>query len=102
MQSQLEKLIRHQRTRSGILVPMLEDLFRAPVEIENEADVKWIANVLRMQLARNDSRNSQPVFSPSQLAECLRYVYLLKHSKELGIDRSKSIRIEPNFYFFNG
>jgi hypothetical protein len=99
---QAVKLIRHKRKRSGILVPLLEDLFQAPVEIETDEDVEWIAGLLRKMAGRTQARNSRPVFSPSQLSECLRYVYLLKHHKEMGIVRAKSVRVEPNFYFFNG
>lgn len=98
----VEKLIRHKATRKGVLVPLLEDLFQRPVDIESEEDVDWIADLLRRMVSRSNNRNSAPVFSPSQLASCLRYVYLLKEHKELGIKKAGDIRIEPNFYFFTG
>lgn len=97
-----EKMIRHKRRREGILVPLLEDLFQRPVEIESDDDVDWITDVLRRMVERQNARTNAPLFSPSQLAECLRYVYLLKHHKELGISRITSSRVEPHFYFFNG
>jgi len=97
-----EKLIRHKRRRNGILVPLLEDLFQRPVEIESDEDVAWITGVLEQMVARQHARTNAPLFSPSQMASCLRYVYLLKHHKELGISKTSSARIEPHFYFFNG
>lgn len=96
------KLIRHKQNRKGVLVPLLEDLFQSQVEIESDEDVEWIANLLRTMVERQQRREESPVFSPSQLSECLRYVYLLKHHKELEISRLKNTRVEPNFYFFNG
>lgn len=96
------KLIRHKQKRKGVLVPLLEDLFQRQVEIESEEDVEWIAALLRTMVERQQRREGAPVFSPSQLSECLRYVYLLKHHKELGITRAGNVRVEPNFYFFNG
>lgn len=101
-QTKTEKLIRHKRRRSGLLVPLLEDLFQKPVEIEDAEDVAFIVDVLTSQIARSEARVNKPLFSPSQLASCLRYVYLLKHHRELGIERLKSMRVEPHFYFFNG
>jgi hypothetical protein len=98
----VQKLIRHKNRRSGILVPLLEDLFQSPVEPEDEADLNFIASVLKRQLERAQDRKNAPLFSPSQLASCLRYVYLLKHHKELEIPRLASVRVEPNYYFFNG
>lgn len=97
-----EKLLRHKGRRKGVLVPLLEDLFQRQVEIESDDDVNFIVDLLHRQIERGHNRNTQPLYSPSQLAECLRYVYLLKNYKELGIDRQRSVRVEPNFYFFNG
>jgi hypothetical protein len=96
------KLIRHKQRRKGVLVPLLEDLFQRPVDIESEQDLHFIMEVLSAQLLRGETRKNRPLFSPSQLSECLRYVYLLKHHKELGIQRVANTRVEPNFYFFNG
>jgi hypothetical protein len=97
-----EQLIRHKRKRSGVLVPLLEDLFQRPVEIESDEDVEWITTLLRRMVERQQARTSAPLFSPSQLAQCLRYVYLLKHHRELGISKTSSVRVEPHFYFFTG
>jgi len=100
MRTQTEKLLRHKATRKGVLVPLLEDLFQRPVEIEDEYDVDWLTRLLKLQLERGERRGS--VFSPSQMSECLRYVYLLKHHRQLEIERARLVRVEPNFYFFNG
>ena len=95
-------LIRHKRRRTGVLVPLLEDLFQKPVEIDSKEDVEWITSVLERMVERQHNRNFKPVFSPSQLSECLRYVYLLKHWRELDIKKQGVVRLEPNYYFFNG
>ena len=97
-----EDAIRHQQRRGGILLPMIEDLFKQPIEIESQDDIDFIVLLLESQMTRQQDRTSNPLFSPSQLAECLRYVYLLKNHKELEIPKLASVRIEPNFYFFNG
>lgn len=97
-----QKLISHKRKRSGILVPLMEDLFQSQVEIDDEIDLDFLTNTLRTMMERQKARVGRPVFSPSQLSECLRYVYLLKHHKSLGIAKAGAVRVEPNFYFFNG
>lgn len=101
--SQLEKQISHKHKRKGKLVPLLEDLFQSPIEIESDEDVEWIAGLLRRMVERQNNRvNGAPVFSPSQLSECLRYVYLLRNHKRLGIARAKNMKVEANYYFFTG
>lgn len=100
--SNMQKLLRHKKNRKGVLVPLLEDLFQRQVEIESDEDVQWIVALLEKMVERQKNRTSAPVFSPSQLSECLRYVYLLKYHKELEIPRLANTRVEPNFYFFNG
>lgn len=100
--TKLEKQIRHTRTRKGVLVPLLEDLFKRQVEIESDEDIEWITSLLKSMVDRGNARNSKPVYSPSQLASCLRYVYLLKHRNELGLVKVGSNSASTNFYFFNG
>lgn len=102
MQNKTQRLIRHKRNRKGVLVPLLEDLFQRQVEIDDEADLDFLTNTLRTMMERQKARVGRPVFSPSQLSECLRYVYLLKHHKSLDIVKAGAVRVEPNFYFFNG
>jgi hypothetical protein len=80
----------------------LEDLFRHPVEIESDEDIAWIESLLRRMMERQNSRLSAPLYSPSQLAGCLRYVYLLKHHREHEISKVRSTSTSAHYYFFNG
>ena len=101
--SQLEKQLKHEKNSKGILVPLLEDLLRQPVNIETQDDVDWMTELLEIMVERDERRNQElGVFSPSQLASCLRYVYLLRHYKQLDIARMRELRIEPSFYFLTG
>jgi hypothetical protein len=97
-----ETNIRHRRRRSGILVPLLEDLLREPLRVETDDDVNFINSLLRLGMEREKRRGEKPVFSPSSLAACLRQVYLTRHSQQLEIPKLKQSRIEPNFYFVTG
>lgn len=98
-----ENLIRHKRTRSGILVPMIEDFMRRPVNIEDEDDIAFLTKLQIKMLVREQERaNGTAVYSPSQLASCLRYVYLLRHGRQMKIPRIAPARVEPHFYFLNG
>ena len=99
--SQVEKRIAQKRHAKGILVPLLVDLFSRSVEIE-EDDLPFLLDLLEKMVTRQGVRNSRPVFSPSQLSSCLRYVYLLKHHSELGVFKKPSMRPEANYYFFTG
>ena len=102
MANELQNRLSHRAKRKGVLVPLLEDLFQNPVEIESEQDVEFLTRLLRTMVERQKRRGSAPLYSPSQLASCLRYVYLLKHHREHGISRQKPTRVQPNFFFFNG
>lgn len=102
MAIQSEKNIKRKRTRSGILLPLLEDLMTRPVRVEDEEDINFISDLLRKAMEREKTRGDSPMFSPSALASCLRRVYLTRHSESLGIQRLGSTRIEPNFYFLTG
>lgn len=100
--TQLEKQLSHKVNRKGVLVPLLEDLFRNPVEPEDDKDIEFLTTLFQQTIVRQKLRESKPVFSPSQLAQCLRQVYLLRQHKEHGIKKQRSTRIQPNYYFFNG
>jgi len=97
-----EKGIRHKRKRSGILVPLLEDLLQKPLRIENDRDVIFIQSLLKKGMEREQARNSQPVFSPSSMSACLRRVYLTRHHRELEIPALKTTRLESHYYFMTG
>jgi hypothetical protein len=99
--TQTEKRIRQKRQSKGVLVPLLEDLFSRQLEIE-ESDVEFLTMLLDRMVVRGDKRKNQPLYSPSQLSSCLRYVYLLKHHQNLGISKRPSTRPEANYYFFTG
>jgi len=99
--TQVEKRISQRRSSKGVLVPLLEDLFSRPVEIE-EDDIKFLNGLLELMVVREDKRISAPMFSPSQLSSCLRYVYLLKHHKQLGVEKRPSTRPDANYYFYTG
>src|SRR6266496_4410107 len=100
--TKLEKEISHRNRRKGTLVPLLEDLFTKPVEIESKEDVEWITALLERMVERGEKRKGQPLYSPSQLSSCLRHVYLLKHRNELGLVRVGSKSASAHYYFFNG
>src|SRR5215510_1646221 len=101
--SQIEKQLSHRSKRDGILVPMIEDLLRHPVNIETDDDVEWLVALLEKMLHREKSRhNGLRPYSPSALAECLRKVYLLRHHDRLDIPSEYLPRPEPNFYFLTG
>jgi hypothetical protein len=101
--TQIEKRIRHQRKRKGILVPLIEDFMARPVNIESQADARFIHALTQTMIEREERRRGdEKVFSPSALSECLRYIYLAKNFKELGIPRVFTTRVEPNFYFLTG
>ena len=102
MATKLEKQIRHTRTRKGVLVPLLEDLFTRPVEIETDEDVEWLTTLLQLVQMRQGGRAANPLYSPSQLASCLRYVYLLKHHEEHEISHIPSRSVSAHYYFFTG
>lgn len=100
--SKTEKAIKHQRKRKGILVPMIEDFLRKPVNIMPE-DLPFLNQLFTVMADREVARkNGSKVFSPSALSECLRRVYLQKHHDELGIPALQSPSVSANFYFLNG
>ena len=103
MTTQTETRIKHKKTRSGILVPIIEDFMRKPVNVEDEVDVQFLAALTMKMAVREQTReNGKPVYSPSSLASCLRQVYLLRHHKELEIAKLREPRLQSNFYFLKG
>jgi hypothetical protein len=98
----LEKRIKHKRHRSGILVPLIEDFLLRPVRIQTAKDKKFLNDLFEKNMQREKDRETERLFSPSMLAECLREVFLAKNFEELGIERQFSPRIEPHFYFLTG
>lgn len=111
MPTQAEKRIlqkRRQAESNQVLVPLLTELLtHSSLDIEDESDVEWLANLARKQVKREtirkDSYNKgEMVYSPSGLASCLRRVYLGKNHQKLGLTRVQLPAPEPHFYFFTG
>ena len=98
-----EKRIIQKRRAQGILVPLLEEMFRKPVGIDTPEDAAWMHRLMEKAIEREKVRKiEEGVFSPSSLASCIRKVYLTKNWKKLGFERIEVPRIEPNGYFFKG
>lgn len=104
MATRLERQLRHSKTRSGILLPLLEDFMLRPCSIESDRDVMFLQSLTQKMVEREKQRRdpNSNVFSPSALSQCLRQVYLKKHHAELGLVPVYLPRIEPNFYFLTG
>ena len=83
-------------------MPLLEDLFTKPVEIQHLQDLAWLQTLMRKQLDREEVRTRDKVFSPSSLASCLRQVYLSKNYSKAGVKKQIPVRVEPHFYFLTG
>ena len=92
---------RHQQ--KGLVVPLLNELLKSPLGIDNESDANFLHMLAMKQVERERVRKEgDGVFSPSGLASCLRRVYLSKNWKQLGLSRVELPAIEPHFYFFTG
>lgn len=85
--------------KGGLLVPMIEERMRHPLNVDDEQDAKFVYELLQKQAERESERQREKRFSPSQLASCLRQVYMTRNYKG---PRVKQTRIEPNFYFLTG
>lgn len=103
MKTQLEKNIRSSRRQDGLIVPLLNELFKGSLEIETEADAQFLYALALKQVEREKVRKSgDGVYSPSGLASCLRRVYLGKNWKEMGLERVSLPAIEAHYYFLTG
>lgn len=108
--TELEKRIiqnRRLKERGGLIVPLLEEMLRAPLGVESEVDAEWLYGLALKQVERDRVRQEsydkdEMVFSPSGLGDCLRRVFLSKNHKKLGLERVSLPAIEPHFYFFTG
>lgn len=78
---------------------MIENRLRHPLNIDDEHDAKFIYDLVRKQSEREQERREFRRYSPSQLASCLRQVYLKRNYDG---PRKRETRIEPNFYFLTG
>lgn len=89
----LKQLKRTSRSKA-ILVPRMERFMQQPVEIEDEEDRQFMIDLI---LARSQPRK-KGVYSPSQLADCIRKVYFSK----TGVKRSYLPRPDSNAIFLDG
>lgn len=102
----IEKSLSQQKRdqESGqLIVPLIHELLKHNVEIENADDVQFLTALANKQVERDLIRKQgDGVFSPSGLASCLRRVYLSKNWKKLGYERIELPAIEPHYYFMTG
>lgn len=89
-----EVSIKRSLRAKGVLVPLLEDLLRDPVEPEDEEDFQFLDQLVR---ARGRKRKSG-IYSPSMLASCVRQVYFVKQGEKQ--KRAKNKRTHG--FFLNG
>lgn len=103
-----KRIIKQSRVQqTGWIVPILNELLKSPVGIEDETDVQFLQWLAQKQVERERIRKAsydkgQTVFSPSGLATCLRRSYLGKNHKEHGLERVSLPAIEPHYYFITG
>lgn len=90
-----EREIIRRRKPSGILVPLLEDLFKKPLEPEDEDDEKFILDLLRKRKLQDHERGH---YSPSLLSECKRRVYFIR----TGAERHTIPNIRAHGFFAEG
>lgn len=81
-------------TSGTLLVPLIEQFMKNPVEVEDEEDFDYL---LKLISARSRPR-VKGVYSPSMLASCLRQTYFSK----IGQKRYRAPKIETSSYFLNG
>lgn len=83
------------KTKKGeILVPLVEDFYQNPVEVEDDEDIKFVEKVLKVRsLPRRKG-----IYSPSMLSECVRRVYFIKTEKP----QRRARRVESHGYFADG
>jgi hypothetical protein len=87
MPTPIEKSIQQSRRAKGMLVPLLEGLFRYPVEIEDDADVVFLAALIE----RRATPRKANVYSPSMLGSCVRQVYFSKTGQKKKIAVNKKL-----------
>lgn len=91
---ELIKQLRKSKESGAILVPLIEEFLRKPCDVEDKLDRKYLRDLVK---TRSRPRKVG-VYSPSQLASCVRQVYFTKTGKE----RNKVTRIASSGYFLDG
>jgi hypothetical protein len=95
MPTQIEREILRKRQRSGKLVPLLEELFNEPLEVEDDEDRQFLVELLEK---RSKQRHQRGHYSPSQLGSCIRAVYFGR----TGVKRTRVIDPRANGFFAQG
>ena len=94
-QTEFEKSILRKRERSGVLVPLLEELFQQSFDVEDEEDRKFLVDLLERRGAQRHERGH---YSPSMLGNCIRATYFAKTGKK----HSRVVDPRANGYFAQG
>lgn len=97
----LEKRISQKKGSKGVLVPLLEDMFRYPVRFD-KSDADFIHWLIMRNVDREERRSTRNAFSPSSFGSCLRQVYLHRNHEQHDIEKIRVPRIESSGYFFDG
>jgi hypothetical protein len=98
----IERSITQRRRADGLLRPLLEEMFRDEVRIENDDDLNFIRYAAAKSVGREQDRERNSVFSPSGLASCLRRVYLGRHWKSLDLERIVLPNVQTQGTFSQG
>lgn len=96
MPTSVEKRIIQSRRAEGVLVPLLEELLEGQVEPEDEEDVRFMTELLRLRMVPRE----KGVFSPSMLGSCVRQAYFAKtqfERREVASPRTNAFFLDGNF-----
>jgi hypothetical protein len=102
MRTRTEISITQRRNTQGLLRPLLEEMFRFPVRVDDEDDIAFMYHAAMKSMQRERERVNSAVFSPSGLASCLRRVYLGRHWKDMGLERIELPNIQTQGTFSQG
>lgn len=99
----LKKEIRRTQ-KPGVLVPMIMNFMTEnAVEIETQADLDFMTNLMALTAKREEMRRDGPrFFSPSSIGEpCVRKAYLARHAVKVP-GAPSPYGLLPHFYFLTG
>ena len=94
MATPTEISIKQSRKAKGIIVPLLEDLFRHPIGIEDDEDREFLRQLIERQSTPRKVRR----YSPSALGSCVRKVYFIRNGQ------TQKVAVNKRLYgiFFDG
>jgi hypothetical protein len=99
----IKKEIRRTQ-KTGVLVPMIMNFMtQNAVEIETQADMDFMNNLIALTAKREEMRRDGPrFFSPSSIGEpCVRKAYLARHAVKVP-GAPSPYGLLPHFYFLTG